>query len=84
MAKFLQNQVKRRFQHKILKNPVKSKKGLSQPTVHAKRIFKQEMAKFLQNAVFDPKWCKTQKTLLSTQNIEKSSLEQKGCLSTYS
>ena len=36
------------------------------------------MAKFLQNAVFEPKWCKTQKTLLSTQNIEKSSLSKKG------
>ena len=46
MAKFLQNPEKHRFQHKILRNPVYSKKGLSQPTVHAKRIYKQEMAKF--------------------------------------
>ena len=55
----MSNPVKLCFQHKILKNPVLNKKGLSQPTVDTKRIFKQEMVLFWENAVFDTKLCQT-------------------------
>ena len=56
-----QNDVKPRkrcFQHKILKNPAYNKKDVSQPTVDAKRIFKQEIVKFKENTALNNKWCK--------------------------
>ena len=39
---------------------LKTNKNKSQPRLDAKRIFKQEIVEFWQNAVLNTNWCKTE------------------------
>ena len=65
------------FQHKIMKNTVYDKKGLSQPRVDAKRIFYRKWLICSETQVLTQNGVRPRKTLLSTQNNEKHSLRQK-------